>query len=74
MDTEVPPVNPEHRQGSREQALAYFEEQLDGIPGEHYIGLLRNIYNFVMTGARGIAMASIKMKNGKTFYLTGEIR
>ena len=74
MDAQVPPMNPEHRQGSREQALAYFEEQLNGTSGEHYIGLLRNIYNFVMTGARGIAMTSIKMKNGKTLYLRGEIR
>jgi hypothetical protein len=67
-------LNPEHRQGSAEQALEYFNEQLEGRTAETYAALLRNIYNFVMAGSRGIAVMPVKMKNGKTLYLRGEIR
>lgn len=69
-------MNPEHRQGSIEQALEYFNEQLGGQAAlaDTYAALLRNIYNFVMAGGHGSAVVPVKMKNGKTLYLRGEIR
>ena len=68
-------VNSEHREGSKEQALAFFNEQLEGKTAEHYASLLANLYNFTMSGnSRVRVVETIKMTNGKTLYLTGEIR
>ena len=67
--------NPEHRQGSVEQALEYFQDQFTVPVADPYASLLRNIYNFIMGGNSGVRVVeAVKMKNGKTFYLTGEIR
>ena len=69
-------MNPEHREGSVEAALSYFGEQLgEGKAAEHYAALLRNLYNFIMGGNSSVRVVEpIKMTNGKTLYLTGEIR
>lgn len=69
-------MNPEHRQGSAEQAMTYFTEQVGTVEMTNLVtALLTNVYNFRMTGASPARAVQVAvMKNGRTLYLTGEIR
>ena len=69
-------MNHEHREGSSEQALAFFSEQIGTAElSEAVKTLLTNVYNFAMDGKRvPRVLQAVVLKNGKKLYLTGEIR
>ncbi|MGH7261820.1 MAG: hypothetical protein ACREI9_14285 [Nitrospiraceae bacterium] len=68
-------MTPKHEDGSAAQALEFFQEQVAGNINAELTELLRNVYNFYVSGARGRmqAFARVTLKNGNTLTLIGGI-